>query len=111
MKATIFNAKIERLEEIVQEMVKKQDEFFNKALIKLSMSSKEFYSVEDAAEFLSLEPKYIHQLTFYKKIRYYKKKGQKKVYFKKEDLIEYLQGELIPTSEDIMSHNARKWKE
>ena len=63
MDTSNFNSKIDRLEIIIQELAKKQEAFIEKALLKLSLNSKEIYSSEEAAEFLSIEVKYIHQLT------------------------------------------------
>ncbi len=105
-----FTSKIDRLELIVMELAKKQDAFIKKALMKLSLNSKDVYSSEEAAEFLSIEVKYIYQLTHQRKIRYSKKKGQKKIYFRKTDLLDYLNGEIISTAEDLENTNATLWK-
>lgn len=110
METSNFTSKIDRLELIVQELVRKQDAFIEKALMKLSLNSKDIYSSEEAAEFLSIELKYIYQLTHQRKIRYSKKKGQKKIYFRKEDLLDYLNGDIISTSEDLERANALSWK-
>ncbi|MFW0736448.1 helix-turn-helix domain-containing protein [Flavobacterium sp. T12S277] len=110
MDASNFTSKIDRLELIVMELAKKQDAFIKKALMKLSLNSKDVYSSEEAAEFLSIEVKYIYQLTHQRKIRYSKKKGQKKIYFRKADLLDYLNGEIISTSEDLENTNATLWK-
>ena len=110
MDASNFTSKIDRLELIVMELAKKQDAFIKKALMKLSLNSKDVYSSEEAAEFLSIEVKYIYQLTHQRKIRYSKKKGQKKIYFRKADLLDYLNGEIICTAEDLENTNATLWK-
>jgi len=110
MDASNFTSKIDRLELIVMELAKKQDAFIKKALMKLSLNSKDVYSSEEAAEFLSIEVKYIYQLTHQRKIRYSKKKGQKKIYFRKADLLDYLNGEIISTTEDLENTNAILWK-
>lgn len=110
METSNFTSKIDRLELIVQELVRKQDAFIEKALMKLSLNSKDIYSSEEAAEFLSIELKYIYQLTHQRKIRYSKKKGQKKIYFRKEDLLDYLNGDIISTSEDLEKGNAILWR-
>lgn len=110
MDASNFTSKIDRLELIVMELAKKQDAFIKKALMKLSLNSKDVYSSEEAAEFLSIEVKYIYQLTHQRKIRYSKKKGQKKIYFRKADLLDYLDGEIISTTEDLENTNATLWK-
>ena len=110
METSNFTSKIDQLELIIQELVKKQDAFIEKALMKLSLNSKDIYSSEEAAEFLSIELKYIYQLTHQRKIRYSKKKGQKKIYFRKEDLLDYLNGDIISTSEDLEKANAILWR-
>ena len=110
MDASNFTSKIDRLELIVMELAKKQDAFIKKALMKLSLNSKDVYSSEEAAEFLSIEVKYIYQLTHQRKIRYSKKKGQKKIYFRKADLLDYLNGEIISTTEDLENTNATLWE-
>ena len=110
MDASNFTSKIDRLELIVMELAKKQDAFIKKALMKLSLNSKDVYSSEEAAEFLSIEVKYIYQLTHQRKIRYSKKKGQKKIYFRKADLLDYLNGEIISTCEDLENENVALWK-
>lgn len=104
-----FISKLDQLELIVKDLAKKQDAFIDKALMKLSLNSKEIYSSEEAADFLSIDLKYIYQLTHQRKIRYSKKKGQKKIYFRKEDLLDYLNGEIISTSEDMEKANADFW--
>jgi len=104
-----FISKLDQLELIIKELSKKQDAFIEKALIKLSLNSKEIYSSEEAAEFLSIDVKYIYQLTHQRKIRYSKKKGQKKIYFRKEDLLDYLNGEIISTTEDLEKANSALW--
>ncbi|WP_406844649.1 helix-turn-helix domain-containing protein [Flavobacterium soyae] len=110
METSNFTSKIDRLELIILDLAKKQDAFIEKVLMKLSLSSKDIYSSEEAAEFLSIEVKYIYQLTHQRKIRYTKKKGQKKIYFRKVDLIDYLNGDIISTSEDLERANALSWK-
>ncbi|UUW09797.1 helix-turn-helix domain-containing protein [Flavobacterium plurextorum] len=110
MDASDFISKIDRLELMVLELAKKQDAFIKKALMKLSLNNKDVYSSEEAAEFLSIEVKYIYQLTHQRKIRYSKKKGQKKIYFRKADLLDYLNGEVISTTEDLENINAALWK-
>jgi excisionase family DNA binding protein len=104
-----FISKLDRLELIIKELAKKQEAFIEKALIKLSLNSKEIYSSEEAAEFLSIDVKYIYQLTHQRRIRYSKKKGQKKIYFRKEDLLDYLNGEIVSTTEDFENDNAALW--
>lgn len=49
MDTSNFTSKIDRLELIVQELANKQDAFIKKALMKLSLNSKDVYSSEEAA--------------------------------------------------------------
>lgn len=64
---------------------------FNETIIQLlSLEIKPFYSKEEAALFLNLEPEYLYQLKHQGKIKAYKKEGQRKLYFKKEDLVNYI---------------------
>jgi excisionase family DNA binding protein len=110
MDTSNFISKIDRLELIILNLAKNQEAFIEKALMKLSLNCKDIYSSEEAAEFLSIEVKYIYQLTHQRKIRYSKKKGQKKIYFRKEDLLDYLNGEIISTTEDLENANVALWK-
>lgn len=43
-------------------------------------------------------------------LRYSKKKGQKKIYFRKEDLVDYLNGEIMSTTEDLEHAHVAIWK-
>lgn len=82
--------KFRLLETQVSALVNSQKEFTAKALQLLALSAKTIYSKEEAALFLNLDPDYLYQLKFHGKLKAYKKKGQKKIYFRKEDLEAYL---------------------
>ena len=82
--------RLQLLETQVSVLVNSQKEFTSKALQLLALSAKTIYSKEEAALFLNLDPDYLYQLKFHGKLKAYKKKGQKKIYFRKEDLEEYL---------------------
>jgi len=77
-----------------------QKEFTSKALQMLALGTKTIYSKEEAALFLNLHPDYLYQLKHHGKLKAYKKKGQKKIYFKKEDLEAYLLCETVQEIED-----------
>lgn len=78
------------LETQVSVLVNSQKEFTTKVLQLLALSAKTIYSKEEAALFLNLDPDYLYQLKFHGKLKAFKKKGQKKLYFRKEDLEAYL---------------------
>lgn len=82
--------KFRLLETQVSALVNSQKEFTAKALQLLALSAKTIYSKEEAALFLNLDPDYLYQLKFHGKLKAYKKKGQKKIYFRREDLEAYL---------------------
>ncbi len=92
--------RLELLEEQISTLVNSQKEFTSKALQMLALGTKNIYSKEEAALFLNLDPDYLYQLKHYGKLKAYRKKGQKKIYFKKEDLENYLLGESIEESND-----------
>lgn len=83
------------LESQLSSLATAQKEFASKALQMLALGAKTIYSKEEAALFLNLEPQYLYQLKHHGKLKAYKKKGQKKIYFKKEDLESYLLGEVV----------------
>ncbi len=95
--------RLQLLETQVSVLVNSQKEFTSKALQLLALSAKTIYSKEEAALFLNLDPDYLYQLKFHGKLKAYKKKGQKKIYFRKEDLEEYLISNTA--SEDIEDSN------
>ncbi len=82
--------KLSSLENKVTEMAKSQENFVKKALLLMSLSVKDIYSKEEAAAFLNLSPDYLYQLNHYGKLKAIKRKGQKKIYFRKIDLENYL---------------------
>lgn len=82
--------KLSSLEEKVLRLSKSQKQFTERALMLLSLSVKDIYSKEEAAAFLNLSPQYLYQLHHHGKLKAIKKKGQKKIYFRKSDLEEYL---------------------
>ena len=72
------------LESQMSTLVNSQKEFTSKALQMLALGTKNIYSKEEAALFLNLDPDYLYQLKHHGKLKAYKKKGQKKIYFRKE---------------------------
>ena len=83
------------LESQMSTLVNSQKEFTSKALQMLALGTKKIYSKEEAALFLNLDPDYLYQLKHHGKLKAYKKKGQKKIYFRKEDLEAYLLGDNV----------------
>lgn len=105
--------KIDFLEQQVSFLTKMNIEFFDKALLLLSLSVKTIYSKEEAACFLNLDPDYLYQLKYHNKIKAYKKKGQKKIYFKKEDLENYILSDSDRSDKDYSEFEeeiTNKWK-
>jgi len=98
------------LEEHLISLVKAQTEFTSKALMILSLGVKNIYSKEEAALFLNLDPDYLYQLKFHNKIKAYKKKGQKKIYFKREDLEKYVLSDDEANCDDFEKEIIDKWK-
>lgn len=92
--------RLQLLEKQVSVLIDSQKEFTAKALQMLALGTKNIYSKEEAALFLNLDPNYLYQLKHHGKLKAYRKKGQKKIYFKKEDLENYLLGESIEESND-----------
>ncbi len=88
------------LEHQIATLTSSQKEFTSKALQMLALGAKTIYSKEEAALFLNLDPDYLYQLKHHGKLKAYKKKGQKKIYFKKEDLETYLLGDVLDETED-----------
>ena len=83
------------LESQMSTLVNSQKEFTSKALQMLAPGPKKIFSKEEAALFLNLDPDYLYQLKHHGKLKAYKKKGQKKIYFRKEDLEAYLLGDNV----------------
>ena len=92
--------RITELESQLTTLINAQKEFTVKALQMLALGTKTIYSKEEAALFLNLDPAYLYQLKHHGKLKAYKKKGQKKIYFKKEDLESYLLNEAVQEIED-----------
>ena len=106
--------RLQLLETQVSVLVNSQKEFTSKALQLLALSAKTIYSKEEAGLFLNLDPDYLYQLKFHGKLKAYKKKGQKKIYFKKEDLENYLlkesEEEDFNKYEDFEGQILSKWE-
>lgn len=80
----------EALEKAILLLTENQKKFNETIVQLLSLEIKPFYNKEEAALFLNLEPEYLYQLKYQGKIKAYKKEGQRKLYFKKEDLVNYI---------------------
>lgn len=57
-------------------------------------------NVEEAAAFLDLSVSHLYSLTSKGKIRHYKPSG-KRLYFMREDLLDYIRGGRVSTEEEI----------
>lgn len=105
--------KIIALEKQIATLIETQTEFTSKALLILSLGVKSIYSKEEAALFFNLDPDYLYQLKHHNKIKAYKKKGQKKIYFKKEDLENYVLSDADGSetgNDDFEEEIINKWK-
>ena len=106
--------RLQLLETQVSVLVNSQKEFTSKALQLLALSAKTIYSKDEAALFLNLDPNYLYQLKFHGKLKAYKKKGQKKIYFKKEDLENYLiaesENDEVNNYEEFEDQITSNWK-
>jgi hypothetical protein len=100
MDITSISRRFDLLESKIDLLSKKQEEFNRKALIKLSLSSKNIYTKPEAADFLGVSEAYIDQLTFRRRLEYIKGEGQKFKYFKKKYLEEYILGSNINKQDD-----------
>lgn len=88
-----------------------EEKLFNieNSISKLNIAVKTILNAEEASEFLGLKPSYVYKLTSEKKIKFFKPSG-KLIYFKKEDLENFLlqnPSDIIP-SED--SNTINHWK-
>ena len=81
------------VEDRLLKLITLQENFNRQILNVLKLSTKKIYSVEEAALFLDLKPESLYQLRHHGKIKAQKKKGQKKIYFLKSDLEDYLLNE------------------
>lgn len=87
-----LTSKINSLELTLLMMIEKQNSFFDQALSKITLNNKEFYSRDEAAQFLNLDPDYIYQLVHQGRLKKIDNPNNKKLYFHKSDLIEYITG-------------------
>ncbi|MCA4809588.1 MULTISPECIES: helix-turn-helix domain-containing protein [Empedobacter] len=104
-----LTSKINSLELTILMMLEKQNEFYDQALMKLSINNKEYYSRDEAAEFLNLEPDYIYQLVHQGRLKKVDNPNNKKLYFRKSDLIDYITGKSEIKSETIEEEILNNW--
>lgn len=88
-----------------------EEKLFNieNSISKLNIAVKTILNTEEASEFLGLKPSYVYKLTSEKKIKFFKPSG-KLIYFKKEDLENFLlqnPSDIIPTED---SNTINHWK-
>ncbi len=100
MDTSRINQRFDTIESKFDLLSVEQDNFFQKALLKLSLSTKRLLTKPEAAEFLGLQEKYLDQLTHKKKLKFVKRKGQKFKYFRKEDLEDYILGNSEENEDD-----------
>ena len=88
-----------------------EEKLFNieNSISKLNIAVKTILNAEEASEFLGLKPSYVYKLTSEKKIKFFKPSG-KLIYFKKEDLENFLlqnPSDIIPIED---SNTINHWK-
>ena len=69
-------------------------------LNKIVLNHKPFMSVNEVALYLDMSPDYIRTMTHNREIPFYKPNG-KKLYFKKEEIDEWIEGSRIATAEEV----------
>ncbi|WP_291091267.1 helix-turn-helix domain-containing protein [Empedobacter sp. UBA7494] len=104
-----LTSKINSLELTILMMIEKQNNFFDQALSKISLNNKEFYSRDEAAQFLNLDPDYIYQLVHQGRLKKIDNPNNKKLYFHKSDLIEYITGKSNSDSDTFEDEILGKW--
>lgn len=105
-----LTSKINSLELTILIMIEKQNSFFDQALSKISLNNKEFYSRNEAAQFLNLDPDYIYQLVHQGKLKKINNPKNGKLYFKKSDLIDYILGDnKEDNTEEFESEVLNRW--
>lgn len=96
------STRISELESKIGILVQSQKEFVEKALLLLSLGTKDIYSNKEAAAFLDLKPDYIYQLVHQRKLTPIGGRTKGKSYFRRSDLEAYLEekeednAELLP---------------
>lgn len=75
-------------------------EIIETELSKLCLNFKSHMSVNDLSRYLELTPDYIRTLTHNREIPFYKPKG-KKIYFKKEEIDEWIESSRMATADEI----------
>lgn len=72
-------------------------------VVKQARAQKEIISVEECAEFLGLSISYIYRLTHEKRLPYYRPNG-KKIYFQKQELLNWLLSHRISPDSELAEH-------
>lgn len=79
-------------------MEEKQISFLQKMIL---AALKPVLTMDEAVIFTGLSKSYLYKLTYRKLIPYYKNKGMKGIYFKREELEAWMTQERVATQEEI----------
>lgn len=66
----------------------------------------EVLTMQQAADLLGITKSYLYKLVMARKITYYKGKGGKMTYFKREDIVAYMLHTKMPSNEEMMQEAA-----
>ncbi|MCR9065892.1 MAG: helix-turn-helix domain-containing protein [Cytophagales bacterium] len=84
----------------MKEIFKRFDEI-EELILRQTIASKSVLTVDEASVYLDLKPNYIYKLT-HRKIIPYHKPGGKKIYFRKNDLDQFLLEGHVDSKKDII---------
>lgn len=60
------------------------------------LASKDIYNTEEACMFLGVKRSYLYELVRNRKIAYFKSRGGKLTYFRRQDLVEWMTSQAFP---------------
>lgn len=66
----------------------------------------EVLTMQQAADLLGITKSYLYKLVMARKITYYKGKGGKMTYFRREDIVAYMLHTKMPSNEEMMQEAA-----
>lgn len=84
-------------------------EMIEKKLNEIKIIHKPILSVEDLSIYLDLSPEYIRKMTHNREIPHYKPNG-KKLYFRKEEIDDWVLSSRVMTSEELRKEGRRRAK-
>lgn len=84
-------------------------ELIDEKLTAFRLEQKSIMTVDDLSAYLDLQPSYIRKMTHNKKIPYYKP-NEKKLYFLREEIDEWVLSSRVATAEELRSEAKRRVK-